>query len=396
MVAVALVVADAGSPTTYDNDIKTLVEGLGHTVTLVSWQTALPVGTDVALNGHGPSSTGSEYAYYRELGVGLVVSVTASGSAITELRMADGRALSGTADVDITDSSHPLAAGKSGIVAVFTSSQQQVYSEFGFGPGVEHVASVQGLSGWRVVFAYDEGSTGRDAFVFPARRVHCGLLRNPDYQNLTADGEALIDAALVWAAAASDKLSTPTGFTFAKVDSEQEIVANCNPVTNATHYDLEWQEDDGAGGWTAKGTVQVADAAGGSWNLTGGVAWGTTYRGRVRAHDDTLALDDSDWSAWVETTTDEEPGIPGPANLVITPGWDDTVDEHTAVFDHDLVPTADSYSYYAQWNIEEHEASLAAATFLGNTATPPFTHQPVPAIEEGKVHAGWVVSVTTS
>ena len=82
-------------------------------------------------------------------------------------------------------------------------------------------------------------------------------------------------------AAATNQLSTPTGFTFTAGSAVRTLDGSWNVVSGAATYD--WQvEKDVSGGWTA---FQSGNTASTAFQITDvdGVDWGTTYRGRVRA-----------------------------------------------------------------------------------------------------------------
>ena len=103
----------------------------------------------------------------------------------------------------ITDSAHPLAAGLSGTVPVY----DEFYSlNFGFienfGPGATVVATVDAADEYATLFVYDKGAELEDGT--PAADVRIGFYLGqgsgtPQWDNLTDNGIALLDAAFDYA-----------------------------------------------------------------------------------------------------------------------------------------------------------------------------------------------------
>jgi hypothetical protein len=71
------------------------------------------------------------------------------------------------------------------------------------GPGATIVATLCGEPTHAVVFAYEKGATMDYDFIAPARRVAL-FLGNRSFEKLSADGNAIFDAAVDYA------LSTPS------------------------------------------------------------------------------------------------------------------------------------------------------------------------------------------
>ncbi|WP_321818130.1 MULTISPECIES: hypothetical protein [unclassified Paraburkholderia] len=66
------------------------------------------------------------------------------------------------------------------------------------GPGATTIATIAGEPTHAVVFAYEKGATMDYDFIAPARRVAL-FLGNRSFEKLSADGNALFDAAVNWA-----------------------------------------------------------------------------------------------------------------------------------------------------------------------------------------------------
>ncbi len=97
-------------------------------------------------------------------------------------------------DIDIVDPGHPIAAGLSGTVSILTGN-----NNMGWGiplTGAQSVASIAGDPSRATIFAYMDGIACAG---FPARRVAFPLATSTGAA-LTADGWALFDAAVNWAA----------------------------------------------------------------------------------------------------------------------------------------------------------------------------------------------------
>ncbi|MCC6727380.1 MAG: HYR domain-containing protein, partial [Saprospiraceae bacterium] len=97
----------------------------------------------------------------------------------------------------INNPSHPLSAGLSGTVQVFTSG---VWIRWGATANAAAIkaASVAGQSSWWGVLGYDKNAAMQGGFIAPARRV--SLFLNDDTPGLlTANGMKLFDAAIEWA-----------------------------------------------------------------------------------------------------------------------------------------------------------------------------------------------------
>ncbi len=119
------------------------------------------------------------------------------------IRSDDYKAVAGQTKVQITDPSHPLAAGLSGIVTVISPE----YVSSGLPSNdCSGVASLSQDPDMYVIYGYEAGATmvGMNA---PARRVGF-FLSDISSSTLTTDGWALFDAAVSWSV--GTETSTPT------------------------------------------------------------------------------------------------------------------------------------------------------------------------------------------
>ncbi len=97
----------------------------------------------------------------------------------------------------INNTNHPLSAGLSGTVQVFTSG---VWIRWGATNNAAAIkaASVAGQSAWNGVFGYEKNTAMQGGFMAPARRV--SIFLNDDTPTLlTGKGKQLFDAAIEWA-----------------------------------------------------------------------------------------------------------------------------------------------------------------------------------------------------
>ena len=95
-------------------------------------------------------------------------------------------------------------------------------------------------------------------------------------------------------AVGEDPVPVPSGFTFTA--SGLQLDGAWSAVSGADSYDWEIQRDD-AGSWVAFESGNTATLA---FQVTSGVAYGTTYRARVRTDDGGVK---SDWTAYTSAST---------------------------------------------------------------------------------------------
>ena len=162
-------------------------------------------------------------------------------------------------DVVIRDPSHPLSAGFDGVVTVTTAAGKLTYGRPGAGAvGVARVGSrPERLS----TLAHEVGDT-MAGYVAPARRVST-FLSDTTAATLTADGWALVDAAVCWAvhcdgqpvARFTTAISGPNGRV---VDFDASA---STAYDGATLVDFEWSFGDGgtADGSTPRRVYPSAD-----------------------------------------------------------------------------------------------------------------------------------------
>jgi hypothetical protein len=97
--------------------------------------------------------------------------------------------------IQIQDPTHPLAAGKSGTVSVYVSTNTLSWGKAN--ANAANVASVTGDANKSVLYAYEQG-TGMVGLRAPARRVGF-FLENAAGIQLNTNGQALFDSAVQWA-----------------------------------------------------------------------------------------------------------------------------------------------------------------------------------------------------
>jgi hypothetical protein len=118
-------------------------------------------------------------------------------------------AMTETSDsIYITDPGHPMAAGLSGKVQVYSDPFSLNYALIEtMGPGASIIATADEDGQYATSFVYEAGSELEDGSIAPARRIGIflgqgsSLPDNPliDFDNLTADALSLIDAAVSYA-----------------------------------------------------------------------------------------------------------------------------------------------------------------------------------------------------
>ena len=120
-----------------------------------------------------------------------------------------------------------------------------------------------------------------------------------------------------------------------------------------------------------------------------GVAHRDRDYGEWTANGDTLLFAHIEWAG--ESTGQ----LPGPDNVTLEPGWDDSTEQHYKTIEHDLVHGADTYRY-SRLDIEAeqldptevNDSHFPLAVPVG-TGLPPFVDQP---LDEHKPYAYWVES----
>gem|GEM_PF-2763732 len=103
--------------------------------------------------------------------------------------------LSGQSQVQIVDPTHPLAAGKTGTVTVYVSSNNLSWGKPN--ANAAKVAAVASDANKSVLYAYEQGA-GMVGLRAPARRVGF-FLENAAGIQLNTNGQALFDSAVQWA-----------------------------------------------------------------------------------------------------------------------------------------------------------------------------------------------------
>jgi hypothetical protein len=123
----------------------------------------------------------------------------------------------------------------------------------------------------------------------------------------------------VWTAVGAAPVATPSGFTHTATGLQLD--GAWSAVAGADSYDWEVERDN-AGTWVAFESGNTATLA---FQLddTDGVAFATTYRGRVRTDDGGVK---SDWTGWVSATTPADAlAISGTQTEAVSLSWNATV-----------------------------------------------------------------------
>ncbi|MBD3649701.1 MAG: LamG domain-containing protein, partial [Alcanivorax sp.] len=112
----------------------------------------------------------------------------------------------GPREVAITDPAHPMAAGLSGTVAVYSES-----GKFGFSkPGgeVDVIATLPGDPSTALVYGYDTGAKGLDGEPVLQRRAFFFVFAGQE-SRMTEDGWKLFNAALAWCLETAPEVAGP-------------------------------------------------------------------------------------------------------------------------------------------------------------------------------------------
>jgi hypothetical protein len=203
-----LVVAVSTALTTMDTAVKTRLEGLGWTITLVDDDAAAPstagYGLCVFAESCLTASLGTKYNHY---GIPLVILDTSPVVNFDMSSNSGGNATAATA-VTVLDATAPMANGKTGTVTVLASGCIG-YMAAPFGAGVDLVLSLSGNSAQVCGFTYEAGAALLNSHTAEARRAQLGLFVdiNP---SPNADGWGFFDATINWAAPA---VTTPAWTT---------------------------------------------------------------------------------------------------------------------------------------------------------------------------------------
>ena len=153
-------------------------------------------------------------------------------------------------DIDIIDSSHPMAAGLSGTVQLYTSSQNVQFGEPSSANAIEIAEKAGTYHG--LFFGYDQG-VSMPGMVAPARRVGIGL-GNGSATALTADGWALFDAAFAWALGGGSGGNQPptASFTATPSTGNAPLTVNFDALASSDSdgsiVSYSWDFGDGTSG----------------------------------------------------------------------------------------------------------------------------------------------------
>ena len=182
-----------------DNALATLLQGAGHLVTVLNADDSTPEdanGRDLIVI----SSTVSSTAVGTKFTDSAVPVMLWEQSLFDDLGMSPGGSFTVDSDAfDILDSSHPMAAGKSGTVTISSVIDTIRYGDRpNTGPDVIEVATIAGNSDQLAIWGYDTGGMMMTGTA-PARRIGFALGNSVASANLTQDGEDLFLAAVDWA-----------------------------------------------------------------------------------------------------------------------------------------------------------------------------------------------------
>lgn len=193
--SVAFIVADPTALAAADVTVSNRLTALGFTKTIVAdnnCQTTDANGKDLVIISSTVNST-LVAAKFTSVAVPVM---TWERNLYDDLKFTAAGA-NGTSNnqtqITIVDSTHPLSAGLSGNVGVFTGGGAIVWGTLASGAKV--IATVRNDATKPVLFEYPAGATMAGGFVAPARRVGY-FLPNDSAATLTANGVTLLDAAI--------------------------------------------------------------------------------------------------------------------------------------------------------------------------------------------------------
>ena len=187
-----------------DDKVRAHLESLGYAVTMVdqSAPVADARGAQLVVISSVVSARDMVGTAYRDIGVPLL---TWEADLFDSLRFTGQRKgvdfgeLDKEHYVNVVNAPSPLAGG-------VAAGKRWVYprdGEMGWGrpaPGATVVATIPGEPDHAVLFGYEKGATMDYDFIAPARRVAV-FLGNRSFEHLSADGQAMFDAAVQWALA---------------------------------------------------------------------------------------------------------------------------------------------------------------------------------------------------
>ncbi len=192
-----LVVADATKPTADESLLSNRLASLGYTVTLQTDDTSA-ASNATGMNLVVISANTDEKKILNKYANVAVPVVVINRFLYDDMGMVASGAFQSAASqtqVAINASTHPLAAGYTGTVPVYSSSTSLQWGTAG--SGAIKVATVVGNSSRSVVFAYDTGGS-MVGMTAPARRVGF-FLWSDGASKWSAAGGNLFEAAVTWA-----------------------------------------------------------------------------------------------------------------------------------------------------------------------------------------------------
>jgi len=204
-----------------DQSIITILESEGYTVTTVpaaDSRTSDADGMDLIWISSNISS-GQVNTKFTSVAVPII---NCEGWLYDDLGMTDNYGSVTVQDVDIIDSSHPLAGNQSGTTRLFTNGANDIYFGKPNANGII-VAALTYDQSKAVIFGYEQGAV-MDNGTAPARRVGFFLGDNGG-QFLTAAGTNLVSAAIQWATGSDETVQyTVTTHVMGVPQSEASII----------------------------------------------------------------------------------------------------------------------------------------------------------------------------
>lgn len=290
-----LVVADKAVPTGGDARIAARLVALGHAVTYVSDEDAVPslagIGLVVIAESIVTATLGTKWR-----NVARPIAVMDSGP-LANMDMASAISLTGSIlTVDVEIPSHPAAGGYTGAVTVFTTaSPVRFAASTALGAGGVGYLSAGGTTTNFGGFSYDSGTAMLLSHTAEARRIFLGWEYDVLSSVQTADADALFDAAMVWLAPV-----TPSAYRAAVVADSPISYWRLGEATGTVAADVMGTNP---GAYVATPTLGVAGA------LSGDANWGVTFDGSTQYVDvpdaASLSLGDGPFTveAWAKVAT---------------------------------------------------------------------------------------------
>lgn len=295
-----VVIGDSSSPSSTAETLKTRIEGLGHTVTYISDESATQAGAEansffIVLQSTGTGTLGTTL---RDAAVpGMIL----DRALLPNFELTSSTFTVGGSVVDVVSPANPLAAGfPAGNLTIFDSGTGKGYATGGIPPTATIITEASSLPNIYEVEAGEESINSE--FDFPAYRLAWLASNNEVVGN--ANWFTLFDAAIARLVekagiGGGSAATVPTGLAATPGDREAQV--SWAAVSGAVYYQLEWEDQTAASGTNT--LYVVANNA----NITGLVN-GNTHRVRVRAVN---ASGESAYTSYSSFT----PAVPGAGSL---------------------------------------------------------------------------------